>query len=190
MNDLSEISDLDRLFDIHSRLCIEYTKELSDEYNALKAKIEGKIEKAEFNKDFESYMKWCHGFEDLESQVAKLKEEYLELDKQCAIERETANGLDYTCENYEKQIIKLKEENKELEDELLYWADVSKSLKKSLEDEVMTKLKAWDEIKQLKSTLDEIKELVRERRRNGEIELAEIFETILAKHEDKNESQV
>ena len=42
----------------------------------------------------------------------------------------------------------------------------------------------------LKSTLDEIKELVRERRRNGEIELAEIFETILAKHEDKNESQV
>ncbi len=41
------------------------------------------------------------------------------------------------------------------------------------------------EIEQLKSTLDEIKELVRERRRNGEIELAEIFETILAKHEDK-----
>ena len=40
------------------------------------------------------------------------------------------------------------------------------------------------EIEQLKSTLDEIKELVRERRRNGEIELAEIFETILAKHED------
>jgi len=41
-------------------------------------------------------------------EVAKLKEEYLELDKQCAIERETANGLDYTCENYEKQIKQLK----------------------------------------------------------------------------------
>ena len=45
---------------------------------------------------------------ELNSQIAKLKEEYLELDKQCAIERETANGLDYTCENYEKQIKQLK----------------------------------------------------------------------------------
>jgi peptidoglycan hydrolase CwlO-like protein len=50
--------------------------------------------------------------------------------------------------------------------------------------------KVREEWGQLKYTLDEIKELVRERRRNGEIELAEIFETILAKHEDKNESQV
>ena len=44
----------------------------------------------------------------LKYEVAKLKEEYLELDKQCAVERETANGLDYTCENYEKQIKQLK----------------------------------------------------------------------------------
>ena len=69
MINLSEISDLDRLFDIHSRLCIEYTKELSDEYNALKAKLDGKIEKQDMLFNHRGVIT------KLESQVAKLKEE-------------------------------------------------------------------------------------------------------------------
>ncbi len=68
------MTDLDRLFDIHSRLCIEYTKELSDEYNALKAKIDGKIEKQDMLFNHRGVIT------KLESQVAKLKEELVNQD--------------------------------------------------------------------------------------------------------------
>ncbi len=75
------MTDLDRLLELRDRynLCEEcyiitdVEPKIQKEYESLKAKIEGNIEKAEFNKDFESYMKWCHGFDDLESQVGNLK---------------------------------------------------------------------------------------------------------------------
>ena len=111
----------------------------------------------------------------LKYEVAKLKEEYLELDKQCAVERETANGLDYTCENYEKQIIKLKEE---LECKTMSY-DGFKNV-------------ALTQIKQLKSTLDEIKELISNyyfiHDKTNSIDFNQLekeLKSILAKHEGK-----
>ena len=96
-------------------------------------------------------------------EVAKLKEEYLELDKQCAIERETANGLDYTCENYEKQIIKLKEE-------IEVW-------KNNFDN-------AFEVMQGFKSILDEIKTLAEGEYRGDGLDLNNELKEILAKHED------
>ncbi len=82
------MTDLDRLLELRDRynLCEEcyiitdVEPKIQKEYESLKAKIEGKIEKGDkfdvLNEVFEDYPKgWLDMKEDLESQVAKLKEE-------------------------------------------------------------------------------------------------------------------
>ena len=81
---------------------------------------------------------------------------------------ETANELDYTCENYEKQIIKLKEDLVNQDNRVRLYFTAHETMKRQLG--------------QLKSTLDEIKTITSSVLFNKELEQ---IKSILAKHEDK-----
>jgi len=73
------MNDLDRLLEASCELSDyntpeEYRDEIAEEYESLKAKIEGKIEKGD---RWDKSVQQAEIRQDLESQVAKLKEELL-----------------------------------------------------------------------------------------------------------------
>jgi hypothetical protein len=82
------MTDLDRLLELQGMYYSDIlTSDEMKEYESLKAKIEGKIEKGDkfdvLNEVFEDYPKgWLDMKEDLESQVAKLQRDYSHLLRQ------------------------------------------------------------------------------------------------------------
>jgi SMC interacting uncharacterized protein involved in chromosome segregation len=155
------MSDLDRLLDISMWIDGDTNEKLQQEYESLKAKIEGKIEKGDkfdvLNEVFEDYPKgWLDMKEDLESQVARLEKQ---------LQKYTGKCIDYQVE-----VAKLKEE-------LVYLKELNNGLDYCAEQESIKS-------KQLKSTLDEIAKYCDKEFDTYSFHRKNLNE-ILAKHEDK-----
>jgi len=180
------MTDLNRLLTLHwMEDASTWNDDLQKEYQSLKAKIEGKIEKGDkfdvLNEVFEDYPKgWLDMKDDLESQVKTLhslnqdlKYSQVDLINKVAKLKEVSKGHVFDRDYYINLHNEATREIAKLKEELELW-----------QDEIINE-KAYSY--KLKSTLDEIKKWKKVRDNAGyytQAEMWEDLESILAKRED------